>query len=308
MSKVLSIMAANPFLKQFAHDHHQRSVRQVANFIAPSVEVPSLTFKYKKFDAKHRFKRPETRRAPGGPATVIGFDATDAEVTLVPRALDFPFDNLENLSAEVIVNMIQDGMILLSDSATLDHEVDVIDKALAAAGSGTDSNWESDSVDPIKILNAEIRAVKKAARNSATIKVLFGLEALDRFGTNKNVRARYNGDKKGIATPTLEEISRMLLTGPEVDYADMVQDTAAEGLADSIDFIMSDQVLIFASNSTPNRMDASFMKTFRLMGNWMKPGSYTSADERDEILKLDWAGLVAVTNSDAIRRVNAKAS
>ncbi len=88
----------------------------------------------------------------------------------------------------------------------------------------------------------------------------------------------------------------------------MVQDTAAEGVAESISFLLDAAILIFACNGTPNTMDPSFMKTFRLMGKWMTPGSYLTEDGRDEVLKMDWYGKKVVTNSAACVRLNANAA
>ncbi len=79
----------------------------------------------------------------------------------------------------------------------------------------------------------------------------------------------------------------------------MVQDTAAEGVAENISFILDKKVLVFAGNETPTTLDPSFMKTFRLMGQWMVPGAYPTEDGRGEVLKMDWSEDVQVTNSAA---------
>jgi len=88
----------------------------------------------------------------------------------------------------------------------------------------------------------------------------------------------------------------------------MVQDVGAEGLAEDIQFILDTAIIIFACNPTPNMMDPSFMKTARLMGNWMVPGSYKSTDERDDVLKMDWIEQILVTNTVAAVRINANDS
>jgi hypothetical protein len=41
------------------------------------------------------------------------------------------------------------------------------------------------------------------------------------------------------------------------------------------------------------------MKTFRLMGNYMVPGSYLRDDGRVEVAKFDWSEAIAITNSTA---------
>ena len=59
-------------------------------------------------------------------------------------------------------------------------------------------------------------------------------------------------------------------------------------------------VIVFACNDTPNRMDPSFMKTFARMGGFFKPGSFTTEDQRDTVLKMDWTTKPVVTNTAAV--------
>lgn len=307
MPNRITSLGTNPVLRNFARDASQASIRKVAQFLAPTVEVPTLTGKYKIYDAKHRYKRPNTRRSSDGRATRIGFSATDANYALDPRALDFPIPNFETLNDEGLLNQAKYGATLLADAAGLDHEAETIATALAAVGAGTDANFTANGYDPIAVLDGLILDVMKLAKNGAGIRVLFGPTAYLRTKNNAEVKARFNGQGgKVFKTPGLADISSMLLGSPECEMAMMVQDTAAEGKAESINFLLDDQILVFACNPTPNTMDASFMKTFRLMGQWMVPGSYESEDGRDEVLKFDWTEQIAVTNSAAVKRLNAK--
>lgn len=305
----LSTLSSNPTLRNFAKDASQNAIRKVARFLAPLVECPDVTGKYKIYNSEHRYKRPETRRALGDRATRIGFTATDANFNLVPHALDFAIPKIAGMSEETLMNYAQYGTQLLADASALDHEAEVIAAALAAAGSGTDSNFASSGVDPIALLDAAIMTTYKAAKNGAGVKVLFGADALVNLKNNANVRGRFvTGAKNGIIAPSLKDIQGLLVTNPECEVSMYVQDTAAEGVSESISFLLSTGILIFASNSAPNTMDPSFMKTFVPMGGFMVPGSYTTEDQRDEVLKMDWTAEVAVTNSAAVTRINGNAS
>ncbi len=53
-------------------------------------------------------------------------------------------------------------------------------------------------------------------------------------------------------------------------------------------------MLIFARKAQPTRRDPSFMKTFRLMNQFMVPGSYMRDDGRVEVAKFDWSEDVKV--------------
>lgn len=306
----ITALGTNPTLRNYARDASQAAIRPVAQFLAPTVEVPTITGKYKVWSAKNRYKRPNTRRSPDGRATRIGFSGTDANYNLDPHALDFPIPNFETLNDEGLLNQGKYGATLLADAAGLDHEAETISTALTTIGAGTDVNFLASGFDPIAYLDPLILSIIKLAKNGAGVRVLFGPTAYLRIKNNAAVLSRFNGTpaSKALKVPGLPEISQMLMTNPEVEMALMVQDTAAEGLAESIDFLLDDQILLFACNATPNTMDASFMKTFRLMGQWMVPGSYLSEDERDNVLKFDWTEQIAVTNSTAAVRINAKAS
>ncbi len=84
-------------LKEFAQGAAQSAVQPVADFLAPTVEVPTSIGRYKIYTEKNRFAPPETSRAIGGRATVLSFDATDATYNCQPNALDYPIDFLEQV-------------------------------------------------------------------------------------------------------------------------------------------------------------------------------------------------------------------
>lgn len=84
----------------------------------------------------------------------------------------------------------------------------------------------------------------------------------------------------------------------------MVADSAAEGLSDDVNFLLDSTVLVFARMEQPTRRDPSFMKTFRLMNQFMVPGSYLREDGRVEVAKFDWSEDVQVTNASAVARLN----
>jgi hypothetical protein len=46
------------------------------------------------------------------------------------------------------------------------------------------------------------------------------------------------------------------------------------------------------------------MKTFRLAGQYMVPGSYVREDGRVEVAKFDWSEDVRITNASAAVRLN----
>ena len=309
----LSDISASPTLREYAQGAAQDAIMPVADFLAPTVEVATSTGRFKKYDDKHRFRIPNTLRSLGGRATELKFDASDATFNCEPHALDYPVDNLEQLEAEGLENMLREGITAVAEVAALSHEATVIEKALAATGAGSGVTWNS-AADPVADIDAVILEVIKAARYGSLmgVGVLFGATAWSIFKNQSSVRGRFvvgsgtgrSSGNLGLAVPTEQSASQMFLGTPEVKTSYMIYDTASEGLAADIQFLLDTSVLVFARKASPTRRDPSFMKTFRLMNKFMVPGSYTRDDGRVEVAKFDWSEDVQVTNATACVRLN----
>jgi hypothetical protein len=307
----LSDISASPTLREFAQGAAQSAIMPVADFLAPTVEVPTSTGRFKKYTEKNRFHIPDTLRTLGGRAAELRFEVSDETFNCEPHALDYPVDNLEQLESEGMENMLREGATAVAEVAALSHEKSVIDAALAAVGAGTGKTWNS-SADPIADVDDAILAVIKAAKYGSLmgVGVLFGATAWKIFKNQEKVRGRFvvgNGGGKaslGLAVPTEQSASQMFVGTPDVRTSYMIYDATAEGLAESVNFLLDSTVLVFARKEAPSRRDPSFMKTFRLMNRFMVPGSYMRDDGRVEVAKFDWSEDVKVTNSAACVRLN----
>jgi len=309
----LAQLATSPLLQNFAVTASQNAIRPVGQFIAPICEVPDLTFRYKKYSEQNRYRVPSTKRQPGSRATVLGFSADDVSLTLEPNALDFPIPNAEQLSNEGLQYSIMEAQSVLADASALALENEIVTTAQTAAlasSLSTAADFTDNSVDPIAIIDGLILQVMKAAKNGAPVKVLFGTTKFKQFRDNQNVRQRFvvsnvQSGKANVGTvsPSINDVGNLLITNPEVEMSQMVIDTSAPGQASNIQFLLDTIVIVFASSSTPNRMDPSFMKTFARMGGFFRAGSYTTEDQRDQVLKMDWTTLPAVTNTAAVAAI-----
>lgn len=307
----LSSISASPTMREFAQGAAQSATQPVADFIAPTVDVATSVGRYKQYTEKNRFHIPDTHRAVGGRATELKFEATDLTYNCEPHALDYPVDMLEQLESEQLENMLREGAVAVAEVAALAHEKTVLDAAMTAAGAGTGKTWNS-SANPVDDIDAAILTVLKAAKYGSLmgIGVLFGATAWKIFKNSAGVAGKFvvgTGGNKGVglAVPTEQLAGQLFLGTPDVRTSFMVHDTAAEGLAESISFVgLDSNVLIFARKAQPTRRDPSFMKTFRLMGQYMVPGSYMRDDNRVEVAKFDWSEDVKVTNSSAVVRLN----
>ena len=311
----LSDISASPVLREFAQGAAQEAINPVADFLAPTVEVATSVGRFKVYSEKNRFHIPDTLRTLGGRAAELRFDVADATFNCAPHALDFPVDNLEQLETAGLENMLREGASSVAEVAALSHEKTVIDAALAAVGAGTAKTW-NDAADPISDVDDAILSVIKAAKYGSLmgVGILFGAAAWKIFKNQAKVRGRFvvgNGGGKaslGLAVPTEESASQMFVGSPDVRTSYMIYDAAPEGKAENVNFLLDSTILVFARKQAPSRRDPSFMKTFRLMNQFMVPGSYMRDDQRVEVAKFDWSEDVKVVNSAACVRLNVAAA
>ena len=311
----LSDISSSPVLREYAQGAAQEAINPVADFLAPTVEVATSVGRFKVYSEKNRFHIPDTLRTLGGRAAELRFDVADATFNCAPHALDFPVDNLEQLEAAGLENMLREGASSVAEVAALSHEKTVIDAALAAVGAGTGKTW-NDAADPISDVDDAILSVIKAAKYGSLmgVGILFGAAAWKIFKNQAKVRGRFvvgNGGGKaslGLAVPTEESASQMFVGSPDVRTSYMIYDAAPEGKAENVNFLLDSTILVFARKQAPSRRDPSFMKTFRLMNQFMVPGSYMRDDQRVEVAKFDWSEDVKVVNSAACVRLNVAAA
>lgn len=318
-------LGLNNFLSEFAIDRSQKALRKTGMYVAPQCTVADVTFHYKVYDALQRFTIPNTQRQPGGRATRLSFGGIDAFAKLTPNALDLPIPAIQGLAKEALSYQMQEGMSIIADASSLALEYQQLE--LALGGMVSANKWTLDwtaatsgvsTSDPINDpnygLDQAIRTVALAAPGTP-VKILFGYDAMLDFRRNSFVRNKFivgasGGKNVGLYSPKITDVGDLLFGNPEVQISDMVQNTAplgtvtvpagsTAGMSAELSFLLGHDVIVFASNSTPNRMDASYMKTFTPIDGFFKPGTYMSEDQRDEVAKIDWITLPLVTNATA---------
>jgi hypothetical protein len=300
----LAAVTSQPMVREYAQGAAQGAMEQlaVASFLAPNVPVAGMIGRFKRYNQKHRFRLPKTRRVLGGAATQIGFTADDALYQANANALDFPIDNLEKLEGAELVNVVNEASDMVSEVAALAWESEVVNAGLAALGNGTDLTWDA-GTDPVRALDNIILATLKAAKSGSMmgVRVLFGATAWLIFKNHPKVTGKFTNNPKGGTNPqvTRPMASSLLLTEPEIQTTYSVYDTAPEGVSESISFLLDSKIIVFACKPKPTRLDPSFMKTFAPRGQFMVPGTYPLQDQRGEVVKFDWNCVAEVTNEDA---------
>lgn len=302
MPSRLQALAAKSTIREYAQGAAQEAVSPVGDFLAPTVEVAMPTGYYKKYTEKSRFRVPDTKRAIGGNATQLGFDATDATYNCAPHALDVPIDNFEaDASESTGESLLQEASDLGAEVGGLAHEKSVIDLAVATLTPGVSGIDFGANTDVIDQIDQQIIAIIKAARYGSLMGVglLFGPTFFRRLKNHSSVRGRFPVGKKEIVNPSVDDLMSLFIATPEARLSAMVYDKDPEGKAANIDFLLDSNLIVFARKQNPTRRDPSFMKTFRLRKSWMAPRVYQRPDGRGETAALDWSEDVQVTNSAA---------
>jgi hypothetical protein len=300
-------LRSQPMLQQYAQDAARTNVQRVADFIAPTVEVPTMHGRFWIHDKNTPLRIPKTLRGLGGKATEILLSEGKGQFDCTPHALDLPLDELEinEANQEGYTSIVQERADVAAWMAGLAHEKNVLDQAMNSLGAGTVVNWGANG-NPIKDITSQLLAVVKntLGGSSTGLRVLIGATTLERLIEHPEVLKRLpvgatGGKKAGVSAVGLEDLVKMLGLECEARVSLGVYDTAAEGQAAALDWTFANGVVVFAASDTPNRMDPSFMKTFRLRNYWMKLGNYQKEDGRGEVVKFDWSCDPKVCNAGA---------
>lgn len=304
MGSLIASLSSNPTLNTYIAGAGEQAKSAVADFIAPDVPVPTLMGKYKKWKAKEKLVIPETRRAMGSEGTFIDLTLDGATYDCSPHALNVGVDFQEETESNVVVNLIQAKARTAASLGGMAHEKRVLDKMLSGATAGDAIDTTSTSTDVIKILNAQLLAVIKGAKGwgaDMELRVLFGAGALYKVANHSSVLARYKQQSKsgGFVAPTVSDIASMLMLAANAQVSLMVQDVNNNVDAEDVEFMLGDKVLVFASTPNPTDYDTSFMKTFRLMGQFMTPRYWAAPSGRQNFAGFDWSEDIQVGNASA---------
>lgn len=302
----LADLSSNPMVLTYAQGVAERTITPIGNFLAPTVSVETHIGQYKVYDEKSRFKLPNTERPAGGKAAKIIWTSSDANYNCRPNALDVVLDQAELAESRTQgINEMKEAATLAAHVGTLSHERDVVTKALAQLGAGTDVNLLA--TDPVDEIDAQLDAIGLAAAGGSIteLRVLFGPTAWRYFKNCPFVRSRFvAAGSKAIPNISTTDASNLFTGNPAIMICRSATDTAGEGLDPVMAYLMTTSVIIFAAATETTRRDPSFMKTFRLNGQWLGPRTYLSEDGRQEVAGFDWSHQVTVTNTLGAVRLN----
>lgn len=339
---ILGTIAASSYVREYAQGASQKGASALSEFLAPTVNVPTLTGTYTKYDEKQRFRIIDTRRAPHQNATRVTLSGKQLTYVLEPHALDVPVDIIEQMTLEgqsgglyangmqvggnaaalntIAQNLFVEAADLAVEKAWLSHENRVLGLAVDNAGDGgslapSGGVWD-DAADPVLDIDTIIRAVRLAAPGlNIEVGILFGYGAETIFRNQKNVKNRIiiapgaaPAGGVGVNALDIAGYGALFQGKPATQSTAIVRDANPEGAEVSNEFLLDNSIIVFARARTPNRHDASAIKTLRPTGAWMVPGTYLSQDQRQQVAKMDWFESPFVGNAAAIYKLDVTTS
>jgi hypothetical protein len=297
----------NITLTNYARGLSQDGTPSLATFIAPEVVVQSANGQYKDFSDKNAFQNPDTRRAIGGPARRLEFEADDPFFNCNPHALEISIDDHERRQAGEgdVLGMEKAKTRTLISSAKVAHESAVFKAAstsITAIGGVGEWGGEGSTADPVAELDALIEDLATQTGQMPN-RLALGLPAWRRIRHNPAVIKRFPGAASvGV---TLQQFAGLLLN-PQLDIrvGIMSADTTKAGKAKNAVNIIGSELYLFIAQASPSVYDPSFMKTFRTRGGGVDMVRiYRAESNRSDILAVDWTEDIKVTSPVCARRV-----
>ncbi len=302
---VRSQASANPILTNFAVGLAQDLQSALAEFLAPTVVVPSTIGHFKKFDDKNAFQVYNTARAVGGTATRIEFESSDPTYNAKPQALEVTIDDAERDAAGDAdpLALEQSKVKTLVSSSVLSHEVKVTAATLGAitaeAGIGI---WSDATKDPIAEIDAVIEAMT-ITTGMMPNRMAIGIGAWRIMRSHAKVISRQPGAAL-IGTTTSQFASMLLNPGIDIRVGVLSQDTSKFGKAKTAANIMGAEVLIFIGSQSPTQYDPSFAKTFMgRRGGVTAVRQYRAESARSDVLAIDWSEDIQITGTACGKRI-----
>jgi hypothetical protein len=298
--------AINPTLTNYAQGIAQDVASALADFLCPVVVVPAGTGFYKQYNGTNAFQIYRTKRAIGGGASRIQFEATDAQFNCKPNALEITIDDAEREAAgEAGGPSLEEAKArTLVSSAAISHEDEVLTVIKAGVAAVSDKGvWSRSDIDPVAQLDEQIEAVATALGMMPN-RIAFGLSAWRVFRSHPKVLGRQPG--AAIVGVTAQQAASMLINPQaEIRVGVLSKDSVKFGGTSSKTNIVGAEVFVFFGSNAPTQYDPSAFKTFRTRASGVDAvRMYRDESARSDVLAVDWSDQPVVASTAAVRRLS----
>ena len=248
----LANLGSSPLIREYAQGIARSTITPVGGFLAPTVNVSAAIGRFKRYNEKALFRLPDTVRPAQGKAVRVSWTATDANYNCTPNAVDVAFDEQEIAeSQESGENAMKEAADMAASIGTLAHERDVIAKALASLGAGT--NVDLTTADPIDAIDEQLDAIAltSAGGSITNLRVLVGPTAWRLIKNHPKVRSRFvAAGSRAIPNIGTSELSGLLTGNPEIMVARAAVDSTPERSLS--DLLRSSRAALATTGWTPS--------------------------------------------------------
>jgi hypothetical protein len=312
MSNFLTDQTFKMTLMNYTVGLYNDTKNKLAQFIAPTVQVPAMAGYFQRYDDREAFQVLPTDKAPGKSATLVGFNAKGAAYDCTPNALDtvIPSQLLEVTDAGAAMTHYQAIMNYLVSVANTNHEYQVFTKVAAsiAADSSYGGSWSTASgssatVNPFAQLETAIYDIAKNNGGVFPNKMIVGPNAWiylkQAYATRGSFMVLPVNDASvkeyiaGLGAGNIQVKIGVMPYGSNMGQATRTM----------TGIVSTNDIYLFYSSETPFINDQSAFKTFQFGRGIDNLKTWVSLDQRDVFAGVDWNIDVQLANKYAIKRI-----
>lgn len=232
----------------------------VADKVFPNVPVMKQSDRYFSYDKKAWFRTEAQKRADSSESAGSGFTIDNTPTYFCDVwAVHKDVGDQIRTNADQPLDMDRDATLWVTQQMLLRKEKQFISKYLVAStwlGSSTGGDitpgtlWDTTNGDPMKDVSAQRSAIKKKTSYKPNVfAVAFDVHEV--ICNNATVLDRIKYTQKGIVT---EDLLAALFKVEKYLVVQAIEDTAAEGVTASMDFLFSKKALLVYAAPNPSIM------------------------------------------------------
>ena len=299
-----AIQGITNFASGYANDRIAQSILADAYWLTGQPIKAALNFEFAQFDRADGITIPNTKTALNDTrGAILAFGGTKVTGTLDPhRGTTDWYDVGPDITDADLLLQLQGGAKLGTQALVLGRFQRILNAASTAAGAAAVAMTSSS--EAVSEIQGVVQTVQKACAGYCDINILFGAGAFQKFSNNTKVQGRLNGGatRNNPATPTEQDLERVIGYNVKVKITNAVYNSAAVGQTATGAFLLDNSIYVAAVSPTPDRQDPSALKVFEGYGsNGFVPVYIKDNNPQYEACTWGWKEQIVATNSGAIK-------
>jgi hypothetical protein len=304
------------FASGYASTTIASSILQDAYFLTGQPIKTGINYQYAQFDRADGITIPDTRATGNDPyGTTLAFGGELKQGVLLPhRASTAWYDISANVTDDDLLLKLQGGVKLATQALVTGRFQRILSAASQAAGAAVDTIrcTGGSATQAVSQIQAVVQTVQRAAGGGgyANINVLFGAGAFQLFSNATSVQGRITGGAtKAIpATPTEQDIARLIGFNVNVKITSAVYNSAAVGQTATPAFLLDNSIYVAAVSPSASLEDPSALKFFEGYGSFAETPMYAQSQTGMELASWNWYENIHATNANAIKLISVSAT